>query len=151
MIGIKCQIRFSVGNSKCWCQNHNWQYDCRLGSVWNGSITLREGLWFSRLTQFSSRYHLRDNLFKQEPIRLWLPTSRTPSPRLCQASDGTPCPPWGLPSLRVTGSRGEWPQLPAARLSGATSDVCWRYLRENGVPIDPTNMKWPSRLEIWFI
>lgn len=86
-----------------------------------------EGLWFSRLTQLSSRYHLRDNLFKQEPIRLWLPMSgRPPPPKLCQAFDDTPCPLWG--SAIITGDRqqrGVGHSLPAAWLSGATSDVGW--------------------------
>lgn len=68
------------------------------------SATLRRGLWFSRLTQFSSRYHLRDNLFEQEPIRLWLPRSGgPPSPKFCQAFDGTPCPLWG--SAIIMGDR----------------------------------------------
>lgn len=80
MIGIECQIRFSVGNSKCWCQNHNWQYGWRLVSVWILASHCEEGLWFCRLTQLSSRHHLRDNLLKQEPIRLWLPMSGRPPP-----------------------------------------------------------------------
>ena len=153
MIGIKCQIRFSVGNSKCWCQNHNWQYGWRLVSVWILASHCEEGLWFRRLTQLSSRHHLRDNLLKQEPIRLWLPVSRRPPPlKFCQAFDGTPCPLWG--SAIMTGDRQvRWVGHSCQRtwLSVATSDACWRCLEENGVPIDLTNMKWPSRLEIWFI
>lgn len=85
-------------------------------------VTLWEGLWFSRLTQLSSRYHLRDNLFEQKPIRLRLPGSRkTPPPKSCQAFDGTPCPRWG--SAIIMGDRQQRPQLQAAGLSVATSDV----------------------------
>lgn len=77
MIGIKCQIRFSVGNSKCLCQNPEWRCGCRLVSVWMAVSRCGEGLRFSRLTQLSSSYHLRDNLFKQDTTRLWLPMSRS--------------------------------------------------------------------------
>lgn len=115
MIGIKCQIRFSVGNSKCWCQNHNWQYGWRLVSVWILASHCEEGLWFHRLTQLSSRHHLRDNLLKQEPIRLWLPVSReAPSPKVLSGVWWHTLPPvgvcqhYGWQAGKVSG-----PQLPA--------------------------------------
>lgn len=153
-MGIKCQIRFSVGNSKCWCQNQNWQCGCRLVSVWITASHCREGLWFRRLTQLSSRYHLGGNLSKQEPIRLRLPTSRRPlSPEVLSGIAWCPLPPVEvLPSLLGDGeARWAGPQLPSAQLSAVTSGVLWRHLRENGVRIDPADMKWPSRLETWFI
>lgn len=153
MIGIKCQIRFSVGNSKCWCQNHNWQYGWRLVSVWILASHCEEGLWFHRLTQLSSRHHLRDNLLKQEPIRLWLPVSReAPSPKVLSGVWWQTLPPVGV--CQHYGDRqARWAghSCQHTRLSAATSDACWRCLEENGVPIDLTNVKWPSRLEVWFI
>lgn len=109
MIGIKCQIQFSVGNSKCWCQNHNWQYGWRLVSVWILASHCGEGLWFSRLTQLSSRHHLRDNLLKQEPIRLWLPLGRkeAPSPKVLSGVWWHTLLPVGVCIMTVTGRRGE--------------------------------------------
>jgi len=91
-----------------------------------------EGLRFSRLTQLSSRDHLRANLFKIETIKLWLSTSRGspipwshPSPYGTGCSDGVPCPAAGLRGWVgvchhnwMTGRRAE---RDTAQLSVATS------------------------------
>lgn len=115
MIGIKCQIRFSVGNSKCLCQNPEWWCGCRLVSVWMAASHCGEGLRFSRLTQLSSCYHLRDNLFKQDMTKLWLPMSRSSlSPEVTHplwgCFDDALCPAvyGGVASTIITGWQGVW-------------------------------------------